>query len=76
MTNIGVLGGSWWGTGIAPLPTHPGTIPRVHPPHRTGSASPSWRAPHTVEYGRGAHIGSSTHLRDPILRVPGYYRGL
>ena len=76
MSKYGYWDGLGLGTGIAPSPDPPsyptpGTPSLPHPyPHH---AQPSQAQPVT---GRGAHIGSSTHLRGLILRVPGYYRGI
>ena len=67
------------GTGIA-LQDHPPRYPPVSPP-RVHPSPPTrcYRGVlrvQRVQSGRGAQIGSSTHLRALFLAVKDYYRGL
>ena len=66
----------WWGTGI-PLPATP---PSPHPGYTPATRYPLHAMPapaaHQTKYGRGAQIGSPTHLRAVILSVQGYDRGI
>ena len=76
MMKYGSREGLGLGTGIAPLPVpqsshHPGYTPA--PPSRLAG---SLHELGTVRGGRGAHIRSSTHFKDDILRLKDYYRGL
>ena len=71
MVNMRVRGRVWWGTGIAPPPTHPVPYPGYTPPAALALPATTYTMLSEVEYGRGAQIGSSTHLKGPILRVQG-----